>query len=80
MPFVSTGLGLAMGIAFSLLVGNPWPEKTSRFSRQLLKISVVGLGTDVLKKVGFRPMIQGVLLWILVGVLSLITVMQGFIF
>jgi uncharacterized integral membrane protein (TIGR00698 family) len=47
LPFVSTGLGLAMGIAFSLLVGNPWPEKTSRFSRQLLKISVVGLGFGI---------------------------------
>jgi len=44
LPFVSTGLGLAMGLALSLLVGNPWPEKTSRASKQLLKISVVGLG------------------------------------
>src|SRR5512135_1722300 len=44
LPFVSTGAGLAMGIAFSFLVGNPWPEKTGRFSRDLLKISVVGLG------------------------------------
>ena len=44
LPFVSTGVGLAMGIAFSFLVGNPWPDKTSRFSRDLLKISVVGLG------------------------------------
>jgi len=31
----------------------------------------------VLRKVGFRPMIQGVLLWILVGALSLTAVMQG---
>ena len=44
LPFVSTGAGLAMGIAFSFLVGNPWPDKTGRFSRDLLKISVVGLG------------------------------------
>jgi uncharacterized integral membrane protein (TIGR00698 family) len=44
LPFVSTGAGLAMGIAFSFLAGNPWPEETSRFSKDLLKISVVGLG------------------------------------
>jgi uncharacterized integral membrane protein (TIGR00698 family) len=44
LPFVSTGAGLALGIAFSFLVGNPWPEKTSRVSKDLLKISVVGLG------------------------------------
>jgi len=44
LPFVSTGAGLAMGIAFSFLVGNPWPEKTTRVSKDLLKISVVGLG------------------------------------
>ncbi|MBP2678680.1 MAG: hypothetical protein H6Q82_1745 [Deltaproteobacteria bacterium] len=44
LPFVSTGAGLAMGIAFSFLVGNPWPDQTGRFSRDLLKISVVGLG------------------------------------
>lgn len=44
LPFVSTGAGLAMGIAFSFLVGNPWPDKTNRFSKDLLKISVVGLG------------------------------------
>jgi uncharacterized integral membrane protein (TIGR00698 family) len=44
LPFVSTGAGLAMGIAFSFLAGNPWPDKTGRVSRDLLKISVVGLG------------------------------------
>lgn len=43
-PFVSTGLGLAMGLLLSLIAGNPWPDETARASRQLLKISVVGLG------------------------------------
>jgi len=38
-----------------------------------------GLGPDVLKKVGFRPMIQGVLLWLLVGALTLAAVTQGVI-
>ena len=47
LPFVSTGAGLAMGIAFSFLVGNPWPDQTSRFSKDLLKISVVGLGFGI---------------------------------
>lgn len=44
LPFVGTGAGLAAGIAFGLLVGNPWPEKSSDVSKELLKIAVVGLG------------------------------------
>jgi uncharacterized integral membrane protein (TIGR00698 family) len=33
-----------MGVAFSLVLGNPWPVKSARFSRTILQISVVGLG------------------------------------
>jgi len=44
LPSVGTGAGLAMGIAFSFLIGNPWPEKAARYSKDLLKASVVGLG------------------------------------
>jgi uncharacterized membrane protein YadS len=52
-------------------------------ARQALVVTLfligAGLGPDVLKKVGFRPMIQGVLLWMLVGALSLAAVTQGVI-
>lgn len=44
IPFVSTGMALAAGIIFSLVVGNPWPKESSRISKYLLQISVVGLG------------------------------------
>jgi uncharacterized membrane protein YadS len=52
-------------------------------ARQSLVVTLfligAGLGPDVLKKVGLRPMIQGILLWILVGALSLTAVTQGII-
>jgi len=43
-PFVSTGMGLAVGIAFSFALGNPWPRMTAKLSKGLLQLSVVGLG------------------------------------
>lgn len=44
LPMVGTAAGLMGGIAFSLLLGNPWPKQSSKFSKILLQISVVGLG------------------------------------
>ena len=44
LPFVSTWMALAAGIAFSFAVGNPWPKGSSRVGKYLLQISVVGLG------------------------------------
>lgn len=44
LPFVSTGMALAAGIIFSLIVGNPWPKESARLSKYLLQVSVVGLG------------------------------------
>jgi uncharacterized integral membrane protein (TIGR00698 family) len=44
LPVVSTGAALAAGIAFSLAVGNPWHKETGKISKNLLQISVVGLG------------------------------------
>ncbi len=44
LPAVSTGAALAAGIAFSLAVGNPWHKETGKISKNLLQISVVGLG------------------------------------
>ncbi len=43
-PLVSTAYALIAGILFSLLLGNPWPQKSSDSSRKLLQLSVVGLG------------------------------------
>jgi len=43
-PWVDTALALVLGILLSLLLGNPWPQRSARYSKQLLQISVVGLG------------------------------------
>jgi len=40
----SPPLALALGLALALALGNPFPEFTSRCSKWLLQISVVGLG------------------------------------
>lgn len=44
LPIVGTPLALTAGIAFGLAGANPWPAKTSAWSKKLLQISVVGLG------------------------------------
>lgn len=44
LPWTSTATALVAGIVFSLLFDNPWPTQSSRWSRKLLQISVVGLG------------------------------------
>ncbi len=44
LPWVSSPMALAGGMAFGLLLGNPWPQRTNRLSKWLLQISVVGLG------------------------------------
>lgn len=43
-PSVGPSVALLSGIAFSLLLGNPWPVRSSSYSKVLLQISVVGLG------------------------------------
>jgi uncharacterized integral membrane protein (TIGR00698 family) len=43
-PFVGTATALLSGVLLSLILGNPWPKETSRISKILLQLSVVGLG------------------------------------
>ncbi len=43
-PAVGAPAALVAGISFGMLVGNPWTETTSVWSRRLLQASVVGLG------------------------------------
>ena len=47
LPVVSTPMALVAGFSFSFLFGNPLPELTSRASKLLLKLAVVGLGFGV---------------------------------
>ncbi|HPF69936.1 MAG TPA: putative sulfate exporter family transporter [Candidatus Krumholzibacteria bacterium] len=43
-PRVEAPFALAAGIASGLILGNPWPRRTARWSKLLLQASVVGLG------------------------------------
>lgn len=44
LPQATPGLALALGAAFALTLGNPFPKQTERLSKLLLQASVVGLG------------------------------------
>lgn len=43
-PLVSAPLALVTGIAYGIIIGNPWGKTTSTWSKWLLQASVVGLG------------------------------------
>lgn len=47
IPTVSSPVALAAGFAFCFLFNNPFPVQTARFSKTLLKLSVIGLGFGV---------------------------------
>jgi len=47
LPFVSSPMALVAGLSFSLAFGNPLPDLTSKASKFLLKLSVIGLGFGV---------------------------------
>ncbi|MCF6179821.1 MAG: putative sulfate exporter family transporter [Geopsychrobacter sp.] len=74
LPFVGTAPALIAGIIFSLLLKNPWPQKSADFSHKLLQLSVVGLGFGLslgqvwmVGKNSIRYTIIGICLTLLVG-------------
>lgn len=44
VPFINAPIALVAGIAFSLILGNPFPEKSGKISKKMLQISIIGLG------------------------------------
>jgi uncharacterized integral membrane protein (TIGR00698 family) len=44
LPWCTPPVALAVGLAFGLSGSNPWPCQSSRYSKLLLKLSVIGLG------------------------------------
>lgn len=46
-PFVKPAVGLIIGIAFALVIGNPWYRRTDSLSKKLLQIAVIGLGFNL---------------------------------
>ncbi|MDK9718072.1 MAG: putative sulfate exporter family transporter [Trichlorobacter sp.] len=47
LPMISAPMALTAGLAFGLMIGNPWKNATSTWSRRLLQSSVVGLGFGI---------------------------------
>ena len=47
LPFFTSAYALILGTGLSLLLGNPLPKLTAESSKQLLKLSVIGLGFGV---------------------------------
>ena len=47
LPLVSSPVALVAGFSFSFILGNPLPALTSKYSKLLLKLCVVGLGFGV---------------------------------
>lgn len=44
LPFINAPIALVIGVAFSLILGNPFQEQSGKISKKLLQISIVGLG------------------------------------
>ena len=44
LPFINAPMALIIGVAFSLILGNPFPEQSAKISKILLQVSIVGLG------------------------------------
>jgi uncharacterized integral membrane protein (TIGR00698 family) len=60
LPFVSTGLGLLLGLVLALSAGNPYLDRTRKLTPQLLALSVVGLGAGMDLRVVARVGAEGV--------------------
>lgn len=43
-PFASSPVALALGIPFTIIIGNPYEQKVHKYIHLLLQISIVGLG------------------------------------
>ena len=64
-PFVSTGLGLLLGLLLALAFGNPYLDTTRKATRTLLSASVMGLGAGMDLRVVARVGAHGILYTVL---------------
>jgi uncharacterized integral membrane protein (TIGR00698 family) len=65
LPFVSTGMGLLLGLVLALAVGNPYLAWTRKATHTLLALSVVGLGAGMDLRVVARVGAHGILYTVL---------------
>jgi uncharacterized integral membrane protein (TIGR00698 family) len=70
-PFASSPLALALGIAFTIMIGNPYEKNLHKYINLLLKISIVGLGFGLQLNEAIKAGREGISLTIL----SIFTVM-----
>src|SRR5256714_4966045 len=68
-PFMSTGLGLLLGLALALSVGNPYLARTRKVTSTLLALAVVGLGAGMDLRVVARVGAHGIL-YTLTGIVT----------
>jgi uncharacterized integral membrane protein (TIGR00698 family) len=68
-PFVSPAIGLLLGLALALTVGNPYLARTRGATQKLLSIALVGLGAGMDLRVVVRAGIHGIL-YSLVGIVA----------
>jgi uncharacterized membrane protein YadS len=59
-PFVSTAMGLLLGLVLALTLGNPYLETTRKLTPRLLALSVIGLGAGMDLRVVARVGLHGV--------------------
>jgi len=75
MPWFIVGFVLAATVSTLLPQFQPAWQLIARVARQLLVVTLfligAGLSRELLRQVGIRPLVQGVLLWLLVGSLTL---------
>ena len=60
-PFMSTGMGLLLGLVLALTVGNPYLDRTRKMTHTLLSLSVIGLGAGMDLRVVARVGAHGIL-------------------
>jgi uncharacterized integral membrane protein (TIGR00698 family) len=72
LPFVSTGMGLLLGLVLALAFGNPYLAWTRKATHTLLAVSVVGLGAGMDLRVVARVGAHGILYTVL-GIASALT-------
>jgi len=68
-PFMSTGLGLLLGLVLALSVGNPYLARTRKATSTLLALAVVGLGAGMDLRVVARVGAHGIL-YTLTGIVT----------
>ena len=70
-PFASSPIALALGIAFTIIIGNPYEQKVHKYIHLLLQISIVGLGFGLQLSEALKAGREGITLTIM----SITTVM-----